>query len=423
VVRDVGAPGSVVPAAVLLLLAVGAPADSFELPVHGFVEAAAGMRLENDPVQPKDAVLGEGRVQLEYAHQFEKGPKIFVKADFLGDAVTEAVRGDLREGYIDYAPVANLELRLGRQILTWGTGDFLFVNDVFPKDYISFFIGRQPQYLKLPSDAAKVSLFLPWASLDLVAIPSFTPDNVLTGERLSFFDGLSNRIQGKEAGLILSKPKRIPGDTEFAGRLSAQVGSLELALYGFKGFFKSPLGVKDPARRELFYPELAVYGASVRGPVLEGIGNLEVGYYDSLEDRAGTDPLVENSAIKYLLGYERQVWTDFTLGVQYYVEQMLQFRRFESSRSAGGGHRDEFRHLLTLRLTQLLWHQTVELSLFVFFSPSDEDYYLRPVVSYKVTDQLTAVLGANIFGGRRTSTAFGQLDRNDNVYLRLTYGF
>jgi len=399
------------------------PAESLELPVHGFIEAAGGMRLGNDPVQPRDAVLGEGRIQLEYAKEWEKGPKVFVKADFLGDAATEALRGDLREGYVDYSPVPNVELRLGRQILTWGTGDFLFINDVFPKDYISFFIGRQPQYLKLPSDAAKVSLFLAPLALDLVAIPSFTPDNVLTGERLSFFDGLSNRIRGEDAGLILTKPKHIPANTEIAGRLSSQVGSIELALYGFKGFFKSPLGVQDPVRRELFYPELAVYGGSFRGPALGGIGNLEVGYYDSLEDRAGTDPLMENSSVKYLLGYERQLWGDFTLGGQYYVEQMLQFNRFEASRSAGGAHRDEFRHLLTLRLTQLLWNQTLELSLFVFYSPSDEDYYARPAVSYKVTDQLTAVLGANLFGGRRASTAFGQLDRNDNVYLRFTYGF
>jgi hypothetical protein len=381
------------------------------------------MRPGNDPVQSKDAVLGEGRIQLEYGHEWEKGPKVFLKADFLGEAITEAVRGDLREGYLDYGPMPNVELRLGRQILTWGTGDFLFINDVFPKDYISFFIGRQPQYLKLPSDAAKASVFVAPLALELVAIPSFTPDNVLTGERLSFFDGLSGRIRGEDAGYILTKPKRIPGNTEVAGRLSGHVGSTELALYGFRGFFKSPLGVKDPARRELFYPELAVYGASVRGPVLGGIGNLEVGYYDSPEDRAGADPFVENSAIKYLQGYERQVWADFTLGAQYFVEQMLQFNRFERSRSSGGPHRDEFRHLLTLRLTQLLWHQTVELSLFVFYSPSDEDYYLRPAISYKVTDQLTAVVGANIFGGRRASTAFGQLDRNDNVYLRLTYGF
>jgi len=419
----VGAARFVGLAAALLFLAVGVPAESFELPIHGFVEAAGGIRLENDPVQPKDATLGEGRVQLEYAHEWEKGPKIFVKADFLGDAIAEELSADLREGYFDYAPLTNLELRLGRQILTWGTGDFLFINDVFPKDYISFFIGRQPQYLKLPSDAAKVSVFLPSLSLDLVAIPSFTPDNVLTGESLSFYDPLSNQIRGMDAGFILTEPKRILGNTQIAGRLSAQVGSIEFALYGYKGFFLSPVGVKDPAARELFYPELAVYGASVRGPLLEGIGNLEVGYYDSLEDRAGTNPLVENSSIKYLLGYERQVWTDFTVGGQYYVEQMLQFRRFEASRPADGAHRDEFRHLLTLRLTQLLWNQTVELSLFAFYSPSDEDYYLRPAVSYKITDQLTAVLGANIFGGRRPSTAFGQLDRNDNVYLRLTYGF
>jgi hypothetical protein len=132
---------------------------------------------------------------------------------------------------------------------------------------------------------------------------------------------------------------------------------------------------------------------------------------------------VENPSIKYLVGYERQAWTDFTVGVQYFVEQMLHFESFKTSLPPGAPSRDEFRHLFTLRLTQLLRYQTIELSLFVFFSPSDLDYYLRPAVSYKITDQLTAVLGANLFGGAKQSTAFGQLEANDNVYLRLTYSF
>ena len=391
--------------------------------LHGFVEVATGLRVVEDSTQPKDLVLGEGRVQLELSQEWQGGPRLFLKTDFLGDVADEAVKVDLREGYVDYSPLPNLDLRVGRQIITWGTGDFLFINDVFPKDYISFFIGRQPQYLKLASDALKASLFVGAFSLDLVAIPFFTDDAVLTGRRLSFFDGLTSRIIGKDASVVLAKPPQTLANMEWAVRLLRQFGSYEVALYGFKGFFHSPLGVRDPGRHELFFPELAVYGGSVRGPGLGGITNLEFGYYDSLENRAGGNPFVENPSIKYLVGYERQAWTDFTVGVQYYVEQMLHFDRFKSSLPPGSPSRDEFRHLLTLRLTQLLRYQTVELSLFVFFSPSDSDYYLRPVASYKITDQLTGVLGANLFGGAKESTAFGQLDANDNVYLRLTYSF
>ena len=68
-------------------------------------------------------------------------------------------------------------------------------------------------------------------------------------------------------------------------------------------------------------------------------------------------------------------------------------------------------------------YQTLELSLVAFYSPSDEDAYLGPQVAYKVTDRWTVAAGANIFLGRKDSTPFGQLDANDNLYLRLRYSF
>ena len=34
------------------------------------------------------------------------------------------------------------DVKIGQQVLTWGTGDYVFLNDLFPKDYPSFFAGR-----------------------------------------------------------------------------------------------------------------------------------------------------------------------------------------------------------------------------------------------------------------------------------------
>jgi hypothetical protein len=45
-------------------------------------------------------------------------------------------------------------------IITWGVGDLLFINDVFPKDWESFFSGRPPEYLKLGVDGALVTYSL-----------------------------------------------------------------------------------------------------------------------------------------------------------------------------------------------------------------------------------------------------------------------
>ncbi|MFQ5883086.1 MAG: hypothetical protein ACE5I9_11590 [Candidatus Methylomirabilales bacterium] len=144
----------------------------------------------------------------------------------------------------------------------------------------------------------------------------------------------------------------------------------------------------------LFYPELAVWGASARGPLWGGIGNAGVGYHDSLEDRSGRDPAVENSSIRRLAGYSREAGKDFAAGLQYDVEQMPRHNRFVAGLAAEAPRRDEFRHLLTLRLTKLLWRETLTLSLFTLFSPSDEDFYFRPSASYKVTDNLKLTAGA-----------------------------
>lgn len=409
--------------ALLVVLSLGLTSGaSAELPLHGFLEGASGIRVVDNPSQARDATLGEGRLQLEFSYEGPKRSRLFLKADFIGDAVEEEGNIDLREAYLDLSPFKILDIRVGRQILTWGTGDLIFINDLFPKDFVSFYIGRAQDYLKIPSNGVKFSLFPGLFSLDLVTIPHFMPSEVPNGERLSFFDSFTNRISVPGQRLSTREPKTTLENTELALRLYRTFGSYEVALYGFRGFFKEPVGM-DSARRESFFPELAVYGASLQGPLFQGVASLEFGYYHSRQDRRGRDPDIENSSLRYLLGYEQEAWPDFTVRLQYFLEQMLNFRAYRASLPSGSSSKDEFRHLLFLRLTQLLRYQTVELSLIAFYSPSDEDGYLNPQASYKITDRWSIALGANFFLGRNDSTPFGQLDENDNVYLRLRYSF
>ena len=237
---------------------------------------------------------------------------------------------DLREFYLDFSPVRVLDIRAGRQIITWGTGDLIFINDQFPKDFVSFFIGRSLEYLKIGSDAVKFSLYPGLFSLDLVAVPHFTPSEVPQGERLSFFNPFTNRIATSDGSLPIREPAATPANTELALRLYRAFGSYEGALYGFRGFFKEPVGM-DPANRTLFFPKLSVYGGSIRGPFLQGVASFEFGYYDSREDRSGTNPLIENASLRYLLGYDRELWTNFFVRAQYYLVQMLEYGAYKAS--------------------------------------------------------------------------------------------
>jgi hypothetical protein len=85
--------------------------------------------------------------------------------------------------------------------------------------------------------------------------------------------------------------------------------------------------------------------------------------------------------------------------------------------------RDEVRHVLTLRLTQMLMNQNLMLSLFTFYSPSDNDVYIRPIVTYKMTDHWMITANGNFFAGEDDHTFFGQFRYNSNVNLGVRYSF
>jgi hypothetical protein len=392
-----------------------------ELPVevHGFYEIRSGYRLRNDKYE-KDMSVMETRLQIDLASYLDWAD-LKVKGDVIGDMVTEQADFDLREANIFARPTDFMDIKVGRQILTWGTGDLLFINDLFPKDWQSFFIGRDTEYLKAPSDAAKVSLFSDFVNLDIVYTPQFDLDRFISGERISYWNSNLGRLAGRDAIQHTDKPNRWFRDDEIAARLYKNINNYELAFYGYRGYWKSP-GGQNTARNQAIFPDLNVYGTSIRGAVGKGIGNFEFGYYESADDQSGKDPLINNSELRFLAGYTQEVGRDFTAGFQYYVEHILDYGRHKDSMPVGLD-RDRDRHVTTVRLTKLLMNQNLRCSLFTYYSPSDKDVYMRPNINYKATDNLALETGANIFFGDYPSTFFAQFQNNTNIYVALRYSF
>ncbi len=160
-----------------------------------------------------------------------------------------------------------------------------------------------------------------------------------------------------------------------------------------------------------------------RGEFLQGIGNVEAAYYDSLDDRKGTDPLTDNSQLRFLAGYTREVAADLTAGVQYNLERMIDHENYANRLPEGSVRKIQDRQVTTLRLTRLALQQNLRLSLFVFYSPSDADAHLRPNVHYKINDLWSVSAGSNIFPAEKNLSFFGQLEDNTNVYGRVRYSF
>ena len=399
---------------------------------HGFVDYSYGHRTGTDRYE-KGSSLDELRLQLNsilYRDLFTaefKGDFLFDElADNRSDVDLETGKGwfDLRLANILFSPLSWMDVKFGRQVLTWGTGDLVFINDLFPKDWQSFFLGRDVEYLKAPSDALFVSLFPSFVSIDIAYTPNFDADRYITGERISFWNGM--RTVGRNAVVDVDRPDEWFEDDEIAVRIYRNFGGYETALYGYRGFWKSPGGM-DPATGKALFPRLSVYGARTRGPVGPGIGNVEVGYYDSSDDSSGNDPFINNSESRLLLGYEQEVVKDFTVGVQYYLEHMMDYGDYRDALKGismwDDSARDENRHTVTLRLTWLLFNQNLVLSCFTRYSPSDGDVYVKPTATYKISDRWQASVGGDLFAGDHLYSFLGQFEDNSNIHASLRWSF
>lgn len=400
--------------ALAALLVLPAAAAAAELPFHGFLEAAAAARVVDDDRADDDFLLEEARFQLDFLRDGDLGTLEF-RADFLHDGVDGESRIDVREANVLLTPFAAIDLKVGRQVLTWGTGDLIFLNDLFPKDWQSFFIGRDDEYLKKPADAVRATWFGEWFNADVAWLPVFEPDGYISGERISYWNGLAGRRFGpKDPEIDPDEPSKTLGNGTLAVRLYRTLAGWETALYGFRGHFGQPKGF-DPDRGVAIFPRLEAWGASTRGAVLGGVANAEVAWYRSLDDPDGDDPALPNAELRALVGFTHELVSNQNLGLQAYLERAVDY--------PDPGFTDQNRWWLTARYTGLFLRQNLTLSLFTFYSPSGDDAYLRPKASYKLSDEVLLTCGGNVFLGAHDDTFFGQFEDNTNVYARVRYSF
>lgn len=414
---------------VIPIVLVAATPAAADINLDGFLQGLYGGRLDETNPTPTEQTASETRMQLRAQHLGDNA-EFFGRLDFVFDG-TDSSRYDweLREAYVKFRVGSRLDFKVGRQVLTWGTGDLVFINDVFAKDYRSFFVGRDDQYLKAPQNAVRAAHYNALGEFSLVWSPRFEANRLPDGSRLSFFNPMADSGRGAIVGagnpanrpVVRPEPKYENG--EFAARWQRQVGYFALAAYLYKGFYKNPMGMEADAMVPI-HPRLNVYGLSAHGMMMGGVLWLEAGYFDSRQDQDGDNPYLPNSSFNGLVGFERQVASNFTANLQWQADYMMDHDTYqEQQQHAQLYYRDEVRHLLTTRWTKLLNNELVTLSAFAFYSPSDHDAYVRLSASYKYTDELTLTAGGNIFEGKHEASEFGQFRKNDNAYVKVTYGF
>ncbi len=407
------------------VLAKGGNPGAGGFKLHGYLMGIDGMRLTADRPNPNEGgetVLRELRLRLEADWNSPDGNTYFLmKCDGIKDFITGQIDKDLREAYLGHT-MGPLDARIGRQIITWGVGDVFFINEVFPKDWESYFLGRPMDYLKMGVDALKMRYSGKEIGIEALMIPSFEPDHFPSGLRFHSYNPFAAIPDRRE-----EKPDRTPTNNEYVLRLSKRFGGYDFAFYAYRGFWRTPAPQLDnplaPMRVTWFYPRLDTFGLSAQGAALGGIISFETGYYDSLKDKAGSDPLFPNSEWRFLTNYQRDLGNELSVSIQLYGDLMAGYSDYQDSLPVGSPKKKRFRSFFSNRFTKWLNYHAWMLSLFTAYGIAENDYYIKPEIVYKSSDKLSYFLNANVFGGEKTTTFFGQFQKNDNVSfgIRMDY--
>ena len=139
---------------------------------------------------------------------------------------------EIRETYLQLSPASFLDISLGRQIVAWGKGNILTVNDVINARDNREFGSLDLESMRLASTMAKVDLYYKNWSLSSMYIPEHrTNKNPRLGDNFypSEFDSLDETASSE-------KERR----TQYALSLNGSLGPVDIS------FYKSSLLSKDP---------------------------------------------------------------------------------------------------------------------------------------------------------------------------------
>jgi len=384
---------------------------------QGFIQTTYSQNIESSE---KKVILGETRLQTEIRKWFTDTSSLFLKSDFALDLVESVQFVDIREAYLEFLPGA-WDIKIGKQIITWGVGDRIFLNDVFPKDWVSFLGGRPLQYLKIGNNAIVADYSGEFGSLELITIPYFQWDNFPLGDRFQGYKPLDIPVEFSKKSASATK------NWEYGIRWNKEILSSDFSLYLFRGFYKTP-GTQisfslHPGKLTYIFPPLQVYGMSLQRNMFGGVISAEYAYYDSLRDRKGDNPFIINSSWKGLVGYNRELAQDLRIGIQYYQEETQEYSNYEDSLPPGSPHLNKVNRMFSVNLDKEFLSQTLKLSIFGIYNPEYKESLLQPSIKYEFTDNFWVQIGANLFNKGTSYSYFGQFTDYKNVYLTARWRF
>lgn len=335
----------------------------------------------------------------------------------------------MREAYVN-AYLGAFDLRIGQQVVQWGKADgYNPTNVITPLDLLVF----SPD-----GEDRRISNFLirsyyNWSFLRLEAIwvPIYC-SSVLPFSKVELPKG----VQLSEPDY----PDEATVNSAIALKLHYEGASLDATLSYFTGFLPMP-GLSARTENSI----LNIFPTAYRMQMIGTDFSTTVGVYGLRGEFTYREPYEEentwqsipNRQVECILGLDRE-FGNFSLIIQYIGKYIFDYKNLTEAHQTSpkfakykivlwnqmlSGQLKEWTHAISFRSAWKLYHETLSLELLGQINLSTEETFLKPKLSYNITDDLILSAGAQIYHGP-DDTLFGLLDKtNSAAFVELKASF
>lgn len=381
--------------------------------VKGFIDTYHAIRTAS----PGDWMASRSRVRGELTLEKDNAG-MFVSANAVHNSLLKDQSGFfLREAYLYYGK-SGVDIRAGRQIVTWGVADAMRITDIIsPMDFTEF-LTQDYDDIRIPVNGIRVRYTRPKWSAEAIMIPVSSFYELSTDNANPWAVGLLG-VTVPYSINIDNTPKKLFKNMEYGGRIGAYLSGVDFNLYALRTWNKMPVFRKTIAADGSLscdgeYRRMTMLGADLSVPLGKFVVRAEAAeYLGEAQDPVVNADVVTRNSTNALIGVDWYAGNDWQLGLQYSHKYISgDMSGISSCRNAG---------MATVRISKDLLHSTLSLSTFAYIDVANGGVYNRLSADYGLTDQIHALLGYDFFHAEKGQ--FAMYDRNSEVWIKLKYSF
>lgn len=363
---------------------------------------------------------------------FTAQPKALPKFGSWGDAKIEGritddnlrkdnrFQGRLLEGYANFY-FGDVDLRVGKQIITWGRADALNPTDLLtPKDF-TLLSAKEEDERRIGTAAVKANYYRGEYTLSLIWLPIFNPSTISLTAPPGFRLVEDKRSQGRLT------------EQGFAAKLDHTGGDFDWSVSYYYGLDVIPTGRSvTPTLTQLTHNRIHMVGADF-ARTLGRFGLRGEAAFVQTQDPGGSDVVVKNPYVYYVLGVDHDVTEDLNITMQAYQRFIINYqdlftipdpavRNVAVLNVIFHQQMDRIQEGISGRIKAQWWNDTLEAEFLGVWNANRSDFFVRPSVAYAFTDAWKGFMGWDVFNGRKESLN-GFLRNNTAFFAELRATF